>query len=93
MPRTNLRALLTGGDRRSMGNPNRVGALVLADTTLLAPLVRHMSASDPRVCMRAPDALEKDCGAARVVAAALHPRGCWDCRTKLCNLKCDGAWR
>jgi hypothetical protein len=73
MPRTNLRALLTGGDRRFMGNSNRVGALVLAEPTLLAPLVRGMSASDPLVYMRAADALEKDCGAARVVAAALHP--------------------
>ena len=59
MPRTNLLALLTGGDRRSIGNANRVGALVLADTKLLAPLVRHMWASDPLVRMRAADALEK----------------------------------
>jgi hypothetical protein len=59
MPRTNLLALLTGGDRRSIGNSHRVCALVLADTTLLAPLVRHMRASDPVVCMRAADALEK----------------------------------
>jgi hypothetical protein len=59
MPRTNLAALLTGGDRRSIGNSNRVSALVLADIKLLAPLVRHMWASDPVVCMRAADALEK----------------------------------
>jgi hypothetical protein len=59
MPRTNLLALLTGGDRRSIGNSHRVCALVLADTTLLAPLVRHMRASDPVVCMRAADAMEK----------------------------------
>jgi hypothetical protein len=59
MPRTSLLALLTGGDRRSIGNANRVGALVLGDTKLLGPLVRHMRASDPLVCMRAADALEK----------------------------------
>jgi hypothetical protein len=59
MPHTNLLALLIGGDRRSIGNSNRVCALVLADTKLLAPLVRHMWASDPVVCMRAADALEK----------------------------------
>jgi hypothetical protein len=33
--------------------------LVLADTKLLAPLVRRMWASDPVVCMRAADALER----------------------------------
>jgi hypothetical protein len=59
MSGTNLLALLTGGDRRSIGNANRVAALVLADSKLLAPLVRHLCASDPVVCMRAADALEK----------------------------------
>jgi hypothetical protein len=72
MPRTNLLALLPGGDRRSIGNSSRVSVLVLADTKLLAPLVRHMWASDPVVCMRAADALEEFCEA-RVVAAALRP--------------------
>jgi hypothetical protein len=59
MPRTNLLALLAGGDRRSIGNANRVSALVLANTKLLAPLVRCMWSSNPVVCMRAADALEK----------------------------------
>jgi hypothetical protein len=59
MLRNSLLALLTRGDRRSIGNANRVCARVLAGVRLLAPLVRHARASDPAVRMRAADALEK----------------------------------
>lgn len=60
-----LRALLAGGDRRSIGRVPEIVATVQANPTLLAELVAAMGDADPVVRMRAADAVEK--------ATAAHP--------------------
>lgn len=54
-----LRALLAGGDRRSIGRVPEVVAAVQATPALLAELVAAMADADPVVRMRAADAVEK----------------------------------
>lgn len=60
-----LRALLAGGDRRSIGRVPEVVATAQANPTLLTELVAAMGDADPVVRMRAADAVEK--------ATAAHP--------------------
>ena len=50
---------LTGKDRRSIGESNRVVAKVLADPGLFGVLFDGMLADDPLIRMRAADAVEK----------------------------------
>jgi HEAT repeat protein len=54
-----LRELLSGGDRRSIGRVPHVLRLLAADPQVFGPLVAALSDSDPLVRMRAADALEK----------------------------------
>ncbi len=51
--------LLEGGDRRSIGNSNRVAALVLRQPERFAELIECLWHADPVVRMRAADAAEK----------------------------------
>ncbi len=55
----NLRALLAGGDRRSIGGSAKVKALILADPARVADLAVLASDADALVSMRAMDLLEK----------------------------------
>ncbi len=64
-----IRALLRGGDRRSIGRVPHVLERVKASPRLLDRLVAALSDADPVVCMRAADALEK---ASRRDASALQ---------------------
>ncbi len=50
---------LTGKDRRSIGESNRVAAKVLANPDLFGVLFDGMLADDPLIRMRAADAVEK----------------------------------
>jgi hypothetical protein len=50
---------LRGGDRRSIGNANRVAARVLKDHHLLPKLIECLWSDDPIVRMRSADAAEK----------------------------------
>lgn len=52
-------AMLTGGDRRSIGRADEVAALVEADPDLLPVLLSGMSDRDPLIRMRSADAAEK----------------------------------
>lgn len=54
-----LRALLTGGDRRSLARSNDARALVRADEKLVAELARLAQDDDRLVVMRALDLMEK----------------------------------
>jgi len=54
-----IRAVLRGRDRRSIGRVPLVLTRLAADPGLLRPLVAALSDADPIVCMRAADALEK----------------------------------
>jgi hypothetical protein len=54
-----IRKVLRGGDRRSIGQVPRVLKRLAADPHLVRPLVAALSDADPIVCMRAADALEK----------------------------------
>jgi HEAT repeat protein len=56
---TELRALLAGGDRRSLGRVPEVVATVQASPALLDELVAAIGDADAVVRMRAADALEK----------------------------------
>ena len=56
---TNLLNKLSGGDRRSIGQSNKVAALVLRRPTLFPELMRGLWDSDPLIRMRAADAAEK----------------------------------
>ena len=59
MPRNNLLTALTGGDRRSIGQADRVAARVSKDARLFPELIAGMWSDDPLVRMRAADAAEK----------------------------------
>ena len=50
---------LAGGDRRSIGNSNRVAAVVLRQPDRLAEVIECLRSPDPVVRMRAADAAEK----------------------------------
>jgi hypothetical protein len=50
---------LDGGDRRSIGRSGQVVAEVLADPDLFEVVFAGMSATNPLVCMRCADAVEK----------------------------------
>jgi hypothetical protein len=54
-----LRELLSGGDRRSIANSNRVRAIVEANPALVSELAALTSDSDWLVSLRALDLLEK----------------------------------
>ncbi len=54
-----MRAILAGGDRRSIGRSNDVVALIRLFPKKFAPLVGYLWDADPLVRMRAADALEK----------------------------------
>jgi hypothetical protein len=54
-----LRALLAGGDRRSIARSNEFLALVLADRRLVAEVARLVADDDWLVAMRAIDLMEK----------------------------------
>jgi hypothetical protein len=59
MPRKNILALLEGGDRRMIGQSDRVAAMVREDTKLFPQLMAGLWSEDPLVRMRAADAAEK----------------------------------
>jgi hypothetical protein len=50
---------LQGGDRRSIGNANRVAAIILRQPDRVAELMACLWSDDPIVRMRAADAAEK----------------------------------
>lgn len=52
-------AMLSGGDRRSIGRANEVAAIVGAEPALLPVLLSGMLDPDPLICMRCADAAEK----------------------------------
>src|SRR5262245_10893810 len=56
---TDVLALLSGGDRRSVGRANAVATMVLARPKLFRKLIRSMWDQEPVVRMRAADAAEK----------------------------------
>lgn len=58
-PVTDLRPLLSGGDRRSIGQVEQVCAIIAADPELFGQLVVAMTDADPLVRMRSADAVEK----------------------------------
>ena len=64
-----VRGLLRGGDRRSIGRGPQVLKRLKADPRLVGRLVAALGDADPVVCMRAADALEK---ASRRDASALQ---------------------
>ena len=59
MPRTNILALLEGGDRRTIGRADQVAAMVSKDRGLFPQLILGLWSEDPKVRMRAADATEK----------------------------------
>jgi alpha-beta hydrolase superfamily lysophospholipase len=59
MPRRNIRPLLEGGDRRTIGRSDQVAALVFEDPGLFPGLIAELWSEDPLVRMRAADAAEK----------------------------------
>ena len=59
MPRDEIRVLLAGGDRRSIGNSNQVAALVVARPEQFRSLIECLWNADPVVRIRAADAAEK----------------------------------
>jgi hypothetical protein len=54
-----IRSILRGGDRRSIGRANEVVELIERNPSRTSELVNCLWDSDPRVAMRAADALEK----------------------------------
>ncbi len=54
-----LNRMLRGGDRRSIGNSNRVADLILRQPDQFAELIHCLWSDDPIVRMRAADAAEK----------------------------------
>ena len=54
-----IRPMLAGGDRRSIGRSDEVAELVARRPQQAAELVACLWDPDPRICMRAADALEK----------------------------------
>jgi hypothetical protein len=59
MKREPISRMLQGGDRRSIGNSNRVVAAVLQNPTRLAELIECLWNDDSVIRMRAADAAEK----------------------------------
>jgi len=59
IPLTGLLSMLTGGDRRSIGQANRAAAIALAQPDAMAVLMLGMTGTDPVVRMRCADAAEK----------------------------------
>jgi hypothetical protein len=59
MLNASIRTLLSGGDRRSIGNANGVAATIADSPSLFGSCVRAMSDNDPAIRMRAADAVEK----------------------------------
>jgi hypothetical protein len=59
MPQPDLLALLRGGDRRSIGESDRVAAMVSRDLRLFPQLISGLRSEDPLIRMRAGDAAEK----------------------------------
>src|SRR5271166_279661 len=59
MARKNILALLSGGDRRMIGQADRVAAMVSDDAKLFPELIAGLWSADPLVRMRAADAAEK----------------------------------
>jgi hypothetical protein len=70
MPRKNILTRLEGGDRRSIGQEDRVAAMVADDVKLFPELIAGLWAADPLVRMRAADAAEK---VTRKHSELLHP--------------------
>jgi hypothetical protein len=68
--REEIRALLGGGDRRSLGRSGEAVALVLEAPERFGELIGFLYDSDPLIRMRAADAAEK---ASRHAAALLEP--------------------
>ena len=50
---------LSGGDRRSIGNSNRVASIVLDQPELMKVLIQGIESADPVLRMRCADAIEK----------------------------------
>lgn len=59
MTKKDLLAMLGGGDRRSIGEADRVAAMVRANPRLFGKLIGGMRSEDRLVRMRAADAVEK----------------------------------
>jgi len=59
MPGQPISALLSGGDRRSIGRSNEVVKLVLRAPRRFAELLQCLWSDDPTITMRAADAAEK----------------------------------
>ena len=59
MPRKDILARLKGGDRRSIGQADRVARLVAKEPKLFSELIKGLRADDALVRMRAADAAEK----------------------------------
>src|SRR5579862_5180880 len=59
MARKNIRSLLEGGDRRSIGRADHIAKIVLRDSTLFPKLMAGLWSKNPLVRMRAADAAEK----------------------------------
>jgi len=59
MPRQDILALLTGGDRRSIGRAEQVAAIVSKNPALFPDLIAGLRNEDLLVRMRAADAAEK----------------------------------
>jgi len=70
MPRQNTLALLTGGDRRSIGRADQVAAIVSRNLALFPELIAGLWSEDPLVRMRAADAAEK---VSRITPELLQP--------------------
>jgi hypothetical protein len=62
MAQTKLSSILQGGDRRSLGQANRVAAIVLSQPKRFPELLECLWCDDPVVRMRAADAAEKASG-------------------------------
>ena len=56
---TSIRSLLIGGDRRSIGESDRLALIIVENADLFASAVEAMSDENPIVRMRAADAVEK----------------------------------
>jgi hypothetical protein len=59
MSRKNILALLTGGDRRSIGRSDQVAAMVSKEPRLFPKLIAALWSENPLIRMRAADAAEK----------------------------------
>jgi hypothetical protein len=59
MSQGNILQLLRGGDRRMIGRADQVAATVSKHPELFPELIAGLWATDPLICMRAADAVEK----------------------------------